>query len=457
MISSLMQHAAVMGQLLLNAGWLAHINPDGSTAPLTGHEMGDPESLLHEPGYGLLIEGAVIESVGPSEELLAEHSPSAKLSGGTSPTPLGQHSGHDVFDLAGRAVIPGLVDAHTHLLWAGDRSHEASLRKQGYSYREISEMGGGIGFTVRSTREATHEELVSEGGRRLKLAMDQGTTFIEAKSGYGLDTKSELGLLKAANSLTNSPSSPPMQHTWLGAHATPPAQEGDGRAEERRRSEYVAEILTEQLPAVLEQGIAQSVDVFCEPGWFTLEETEDICRAGADGGLQVRLHVDEFEDGGGAALAAELGARTADHAAWSDSDGRASCARAGTLQGFLPGTPHVLGSDHWPPIRECIENSWPWTLASDFNPNCDSLSIPFTANLAVTNCGIDPVEALVGCTRNAASGMDHPDGLDTGMIRPGAAASLNILPGGHVDGWCQNTGTSPFIATLVEGRWHRPL
>ena len=456
-ISSLMQPATTMGLLLLDAGWLAHISPDAGTTPLTGDAMGDRDSLLHEPGYGLLIEDAVIRSVAPSEELLDEHAPSAKLAAGGAPTSLGQHSGHEVFDLAGRAVVPGLVDAHTHLLWAGDRSHEASLRRQGYSYRQISEMGGGIAFTVRCTREATQAELVSEGERRLRLAMDHGTTFIEAKSGYGLDTESELALLKAADTLANSKTSPPMRHTWLGAHATPPAEEGDGRTEERRRAAYVDEMLAEQLPAVLEQGIADSVDVFCEPGWFTLAETEDICRAGVDGGLQVRLHVDEFEEGGGAALAAELGARTADHVAWSDAEGRASCARAGTLQGFLPGTPHVLGSDHWPPIRECLENNWPWTLASDFNPNCDSLSLPFSANLAVTRCGVDPLEALVACTRNAASGMDHPRGLQTGTLRPGATASLNILATDQVDGWCQTSGESPFIATLVEGRWHHSL
>ena len=452
-----MQPAATMGMLLLNSGWFAHISPDAATTPLTGGAMGDRDSLLHEPGYGLLIEDDLIQSMAPSEELLAEHAPSVKLSGGGPPTSLGRHSGHEVFDLAGRAVVPGLVDAHTHLLWAGDRSHEASLRSQGYSYRQISEMGGGIGYTVRCTREATQEQLVSEGERRLSLSMDHGTTFIEAKSGYGLDTKSELALLKAADTLARSAESPPMRHTWLGAHATPPAGEGDERTEERRKAAYVDEMLAEQLPAVLEQGIADSVDVFCEPGWFTLEETEDICRAGADGGLQVRLHVDEFQDGGGAALAAELGARTADHAAWSDAEGRASCARAGTLQGFLPGTPHVLGSDHWPPIRECRDNNWPWTLASDFNPNCDSLSLPFSANLAVTRCGVDPLEALVACTRNAASGMDHPSGLVAGVLRPGATASLNILGGGQVDEWCRTSGESPFIATLVEGRWHRSL
>jgi len=456
-ISSLMQPAATMGMLLLNAGWLAHISPDAGTTPLTGDAMGDRDSLLHEPGYGLLIEDTLIQSVAPFEELMDEHAPSAKLSGGTSPTSLGQHSGHDVFDLAGRAVVPGLVDAHTHLLWAGDRSHEASLRRQGYSYHQIAEMGGGIAFTVRCTRDATQDELVSEGERRLRLAMDHGTTFIEAKSGYGLDTKSELALLEAADTLAKSTASPPMRHTWLGAHATPPSEEGDGRTEESRRAAYVDEMLAEQLPAVLAQGIADSVDVFCEPGWFTVEETEEICRAGAGGGLQVRLHVDEFEEGGGAALAAELRARTADHAAWSDSEGRASCARVGTLQGFLPGTPHVLGSDHWPPIRECLDNRWPWTLASDFNPNCDSLSLPFSAHLAVTHCGVDSLEALVACTRNAASGMDHPRGLQTGTLRSAAAASLNILPGDQVDGWIQNSGESPFIATLVEGRWHRSL
>jgi imidazolonepropionase len=439
MISSLMNGRRGMDLLLLDAGVLAHLAPSGQEGAIAGQPILDREALTYDSGKGILIRNGMIEAVADSEELQEEFAPEVKLSGGSVNQV--STSSLEVWDLAGRAIIPGLVDAHTHLLWSGDRSNEVALRQQGHSYREIADMGGGIGKTVSATRRSTLEQLVEEGLRRTQVALGNGTTFLEAKSGYGLSTESELRLLAAAEKLSKQ-TTLPISHTWLGAHATPPGGE---------RSTYVEEILSEQLPAVLEQGIATSADVFCEEGWFTLEETEQICRASTEGGLQIRLHVDEFGDCGGAGLAAELGAVTADHAAFSSDTDRQACHEGGTLQGFLPGTPYVLGLDHWPPFQKCIDEGWAWSLASDFNPNCHSLSLPFAASLAVHRSNIDPLAALVACTRNAGVGLDHPAGLPLGTIEVGGPASLNILWGGELDGWCQTPGQSPFLATFCEG------
>jgi imidazolonepropionase len=445
MISSLMNGRRRMDLLFLNAGPLAHLAPVGQTGALAGHALTDREALTYDAGKGILIRGDVIAKIADSDDLQEEFAPGVKLAGAApnrldgAPTPNSKPL--EVWDLAGKAVIPGLIDAHTHLLWSGDRSNEVALRQKGLSYREIAEMGGGIGKTVSATRRSTMEELVSEGSRRIQVAMRNGTTFLEAKSGYGLSTESELRLLSAAAELgKNTPIK--LAHTWLGAHATPPGGE---------RTSYVDEILTEQLPAVLEQGIATSADVFCEEGWFTLEETELICRAAGAGGLDIRLHVDEFADCGGAGLAAELGAVTADHAAHSSDADRQACHDSGTLQGFLPGTPYVLGLDHWPPFQKCIDEGWAWSLASDFNPNCHSLSLPFAASLAVHRCGVHPLAALVGCSRNAGVGLSHPAGRPLGTLEVGGPASLNILWGEELDGWCLTPGQSPFLATLCEG------
>ncbi len=439
MISSLMNGRRCMDLLLLNAGPLAHLAPVGHRGPLAGGDIVDRTILTHGAGQGILIRGDLIVAIAESAELQQEFASGVTL-GGTIPNRL-ETGPLEVWDLAGKAVIPGLVDAHTHLLWSGDRSNEVALRQQGHSYREIAEMGGGIGKTVSATRRSTLEELVMDGFRRTQVALGNGTTFLEAKSGYGLSTESELRLLAAADALAKRT---PLQlsHTWLGAHATPPGGKQDS---------YVEEILSDQLPAVLEQGIASSADVFCEEGWFTLQETEDICRASMDGGLEIRLHVDEFSNCEGAALAAELGAVTADHAAHSSESARQACHDAGTLQGFLPGTPYVLGLDHWPPFQKCIDEGWAWSLASDFNPNCHSLSLPFAASLAVHRCGIDPLATLVGCSRNAGVGLRHSDGRPLGTIEVGGPASLNILWGEELDGWCLTPGQSPFLATLCEG------
>jgi len=429
-----------MRHLLLNAGPIAHMNPRGKKGPLVGAEMSDAQSLIYDPGQAILLDKSSILEIGDSEELQSEYLPELKLS---SKIPEVVKVGEmKIWDLAGKAVVPGLIDSHSHIIWAGDRSHEAELREKGYSYRQISEMGGGISLTVRETRASSIEELTKLGLKRLQSAALNGTTFIESKSGYGLTVEDELKLLKVSNHLSEI-SNVKMTHTWLGAHSIP-----DGL----NKPDYIDQLVNEQLPRVIEQGIAKYVDVFCEEGWFDIEETELICNAATDHGLDIRLHVDEFSDSGGAELAAELGAMSADHAAWSSSNAREKCHRAGVIQGFLPGTPYVLNSEHWPPISECIENEWAWSLASDFNPNCPHISLPFTGMLAVKHSQISPLEALVAVTRNSAESMIEGRGTGLGQIAVGSPASLNILSNDVIDSWC-STNQSQFIETLCNGEW----
>ena len=424
---------------MLNAGPIAHMDPKGTEGPIVGAQMSDLEQIAHPSGLGILADENNILKIDDSEELHSEFSSNIILSS-SKPTMV-QDGDLQVWDLAGRAVVPGLVDAHTHLIWSGDRSNEIALRQQGYTYRQISEMGGGISHTVRETRFSSADVLFAEGARRVRIAQQNGTTYLESKSGYGLTTEDELKLLEVSNQLDGY-SGMKISHTWLGAHSIP-----NGKT----RTEYVDELVSEQLPAVVEQGVAQYADVFCEEGWFDIEETERICKSAKDAGLNIRLHVDEFSDSGGAQLASELGVVTADHAAWSSSEARDNCNKAGVIQGFLPGTPYVLGSDHWPPFTECIENDWAWSLASDFNPNCHSLSLPFAGSLAVHRCGVSPIEALVGVTRNSASSiLEAKEGL--GTISVGAPSSLNVLWGENIDGWCLTSGQTPFVKTMCNGK-----
>lgn len=402
---------------------MAHLSTGDWNTPLRGQAMTSVD-LVHEAGLGLVVENGVITKIRPSEEIEAEYGREGSIS------------------LNNRAIIPGLVDAHTHLLWGGDRSAEMKMRQQGMSYTEISEMGGGIKKTVQSTRSLSNTDLFALGKSRLSKSLQNGTTSIEIKSGYGLDTDNELRLLEVGHKL-KSESNMELSLTWLGAHDTPPG--GD-------RSDYVEEIISEQLPAIVSQGFAKSADVFCEPGWFTIDETEEICQASKNCGLEIRLHVDEFSDGGGLALAAELGAITADHAAHSSEEARALADKAGTIQGFLPGTPYVLGSDHWPPVKRTMENEWAWYLASDFNPNCHSLSLPMVGSLVTHRMGVDPLAALVAVSRNPATTFQRDDGLAHGIIAEGAAANLNVLWGTEIDGWCQTPGQSPFTSTMLDGK-----
>ncbi len=421
-----------MPTLLLELGPLAHLAL--GEGPLTGQQMLDDESLVEAEGQGIFIDEGVIQRISESDEMRAEY-----IGGKRGFGLVGEEiEGITVIEAGGRAVVPGLVDSHTHLLWGGDRSREMRWRLQGESYQSIAKRGGGIVHTVQQTRSMRLEDLITTGLARVEIALSNGTTAMEVKSGYGLSTDSELRLLEAASQLQGVS----IDSTWLGAHAPPPEME---------RGAYVEQILAEQLPAVLESGLAQSADVFCEPGWFTLEETEDICKAAMDGGLDIRLHVDEFVDGGGLSLAAELGALSGDHAHWSDSQARAEASAAGTLQCFLPGTPFSMGETHFPPANECIESEFPWCAASDFNPNCQILSLPFIGNLLSQRMGVDPLASLVAVSRNSACVTRHEKGLKHGMLVEGGAADLNILDSPFWESWCQRPGISPFAATMKDG------
>ncbi|MBJ64813.1 MAG: imidazolonepropionase [Euryarchaeota archaeon] len=408
-----------MERLLVNAGPIAHMAGKGQ---ITG-EIFDESKYVEEAGLAILVADDKIKKIGKTEELVSEF------------------NNIETIDLTGKAVVPGLVDSHTHLLWSGDRSREVSWKQKGMSYREIAENGGGIAATVIPTRNCSEKELETIGLRRMHEALRNGTTHMEAKTGYGLDTESELRLLSIAARLAEMENLPSLDLTWLGAHAAPPGKSLDS---------YYEEILSEQLPAIIEQGIARSADVFCEPGWFNVEQTEEILKQSRNGGLDLRLHIDEFTDGGGGSLAADLKVTTADHAHYTNKDAREAMSSAGVMCGFLPGTPYAMGSQ-FPPFKECMENNWAWSIASDFNPNCRTQSLPFIASILVQRNEIPPITALAACTRNSALTTPHPSGLEHGQIVEGGIANLNIVNGPWWEAWCLQPGHSPFVATMIEG------
>lgn len=419
-----------MRTVYVDAGPIAHLSGKG---PLKGHSMLDSDALVSPKGMGIVVVNDTIESIGSSEELIGEYgTPNLERSPGSET---------QVVSLNGNAVIPGLVDGHTHLLWAGDRSRELSWRHSGKSYREISEMGGGIQDTVQSTASASDEHLLKLGYSRMRSALRTGTTHMEVKSGYGLTTDSELRLMEIASRLQSIEHLPSMDLTWLGAHDTPP---------DMNTEQYVEQILSEQLPKIVEQGYARSADVFCEPGWFDTEQSEDILKSSRESGLELRMHIDEFVDGGGGDLAAELKVTTADHAFHTNIDSRRKMDAAQVNTGFLPGTPYALGTQ-WPDFNEIIEHEFAWSIATDFNPNCKMLSLPFMGSLLSQRCSIHPLASLVAATRNPAETTPHSTGKQHGRIEAGAIANFNVIDGPYWEAWCLQPAHTPFVSTCISG------
>ncbi|HIE63947.1 MAG: imidazolonepropionase [Methanobacteriota archaeon] len=415
-----------MQLLLVNIGELATLSAGDPNKPLSGDSMLNRDQLVHNPGLGIFIEENKIIRIDDSNKLLDEYS-------GTNVK---------IIDVNHKAIVPGFVDSHTHLVWAGDRANEMNLRRKGSSYQDIANAGGGIQKTVRSTRKASKDALVDKGLDICETALKFGTTTLEGKSGYGLTTESEIKLLQAIRKIDEL--SPQLiLSTWLGAHDFP---------QDTNKSEYIESLISEQLPLVVDNNLANWVDVFCEPGWYDLEQTETIIQASHELGLRSRIHVDEFVDGSGLSLAAELGCDSGDHVGFSNSESRDAASKAGTLQTFLPGTPYVLGKKLNYPINECLDNNWAFAFATDYNPNCNTISLPFVGSLATHRLNLDPLAALVAVTRNPASSLNLKKNQVRGSISEGGIADLNILKSNYVDGWCQTPGISPISKTIISGQ-----
>ena len=328
-------------------------------------------------------------------------------------------------DAEGGTVTPGLIDPHTHLLFAGTREGELVLRQRGADYLEILQAGGGILSTVAATRAASDEELAEHGRRWLGDMLAHGTTTIEAKSGYGLDLPTELRLLEVAHQLGKEG---PVQilPTWLGAHAVAP----EFRARPDGTETFVRYLIDEQLPGVVAQGRARFADVFCERGVFSPEQARRILQAASRLGLGARLHADELAPSGGAELAAELGAMSADHLAVPSQAGvDALAAAAGSgrpvVAVVLPATTWFLMHEDVAPARTFIDRGIPLALATDFNPGTSPTpSLPLAMTLACLSLKLTPTEALAAVTINAAMALGIGD--DVGAIERGRQADLAI-------------------------------
>jgi imidazolonepropionase len=345
-------------------------------------------------------------------------------------------------DGRGRVALPGFVDSHTHAVFAGSREHEYALRARGASYREIAAAGGGILSTVRATRAASVDALVDLARPRLRTLLAHGTTTVEIKSGYGLTTADELRMLEAIARL--GALGPVEVHaSFCGAHEVPPEYRG-------RTDAYVDLVIGEMLPAVVERGLARYIDVFCEEGVFSLAQARRILEAGARAGLRAKFHADEFVALGGAGLAAEVGALSADHLLAARVDDVARMKAAGVTATLLPGTAFFLGLPY-APARAFLATGARVALASDFNPGSSmGPNLQLVTTMAVSQMRMSPEEALLGVTLHAAHAMGLEDQL--GSLRPGKQCDVLLA---DVPGWrflSYYYGVNHVSAVLKRGR-----
>ena len=348
-----------------------------------------------------------------------------------------------VHDAAGAWITPGLVDCHTHLVFGGDRSAEFELRLEGATYEEIARAGGGIRSTVAATREASEDGLFQSAARRLERLMAEGVTTVEIKSGYGLETETELKMLRVARRLGRElPVT--VQTTHLGAHALPAEYES-------AREDYVQLVCHEMIPAAAEAGLADAVDAFCEGIGFSPEECARVFEVGRRHGLSVRIHADQLSDLGGAALAARFGARSADHLEYTSDAGVRAMAEAGTVAVLLPGAFYFIRETRLPPVAALRQAGVPMALATDANPGSSPLtSILLTLNLACTLFRLTPEEALAGVTRHAARVLGMEDRI--GTLEVGKQADLAVWDVSHPGELAYWMGANPLRVVVKGGR-----
>lgn len=350
----------------------------------------------------MLIAGRVIERVDTTDEICKT---------------LAKEKSIPILDAQGCLVTPGFVDAHTHIVFAGSRAAEFEQRIAGKTYQQIAAAGGGIATTMRATRLASEEDLLAQARQHVRWFLRTGTTTIEAKSGYGLSFEAELKILRVIRALEKTTRLRVIP-TLLAAHTVPPEFQ-------QNRAGYIALILEEILPQVQRDHLAQFCDVFCDEHAFTLAESRAILTAAKQAGMGLRMHVEQFAADGGAALAAELAAATADHLECTDERGIAALARSDVQPVLAPASAFCLGRSQYPQARAMIDAGLPVVLATDFNPGSSpTTSMPFVMSLACQQMKMLPSEALVAATINPAHSLGLGDTI--GSLEAGKAADFLI-------------------------------
>jgi imidazolonepropionase len=394
------------------------------SSPKRGTEQGDIGLI---PGGAAAIVDGKIAAVGPTDAILREYK--AKKA--------------DTIDATGRLVTPGLVDPHTHLVFAGTREEEFEKRLKGASYMEIAQAGGGILSTVDKVRAASRAELVRLAKPRLEAMRAHGTTTAEVKSGYGLSIADEIKSLEAVRDLAKL-QTVDLVPTFMGAHEVP-------REYANRRTEYVTFVIQEMIPAVAAKRLARFCDVFCEVGVFSIDQSRAILEAGKQAGLAPKIHAEEFKSIGGAELAAEVGAVSADHLMMVSDRGLRALKRGPTVAVLLPGTTYVLGTGTYAPARKFVEEGVPVALGTDFNPGtCMNANLQTIISIACTQMKLTPAEALVAVTINAA----HACGVGefVGSLEPGKKADVVVWNAPNVKYLAYQFGVNQVATVIKSGK-----
>jgi imidazolonepropionase len=343
----------------------------------------------------------------------------------------------------GRWLTPALIDCHTHLVFAGDRAQEFEQRLGGASYEEIARGGGGIISTVNATRQAGNATLTTSATQRLDALMQDGVATIEIKSGYGLNYETELALLEVARSIGES-SKASVVTTFLGAHTIPPEFKG-------RADDYIDFLVSEVLPAAHEKGLVDAVDAYCESIAFSTKQIATLFERAKELNIPVKLHADQLSDSGGAELAANYGALSADHLEYTSGRGVAALSEAGTVAVLLPGAFLTLGEIHRPPIEALREQGVPIAVATDCNPGTSPiLSLQTAMSLATSLFKLTPEECLAGVTREAARALNLSD--DRGTLETGKRADIAEWDIGHPRELTYWLGLNPLSQLYVEGQ-----
>jgi len=345
-------------------------------------------------------------------------------------------------DCDGRWITPGLIDCHTHLIFAGNRAREFQMRLDGASYEEIARAGGGILSTVKATRQASEDELMLTALPRLDALIAEGVTTVEIKSGYGLTLEDECKQLRVAKRLAGE-RNVDVVTTFLGAHALPPEAEGDKDA-------YVDQVCREWIPAIARDGLAEAVDAFCESIAFSPEQVARVFEAATAHGLRAKLHADQLSNLSGAALAARFGALSADHLEWTGEDGVVALARANTTAVLLPGAFYFLRETRLPPIELLRKHSVPIAIATDCNPGTSPLtSLLLAMNMAATCFRLTVNECIAGVTREAARALGR---LNIGTLEQGKQCDLAIWDIEEPAELVYHMGFNPLHARIRAGR-----